>query len=87
MGGRELNLTPYLALLGIILIFAGIALIFLSALPGESKVWGGGLILIGPIPLFFGGESPGILLLALIIFALSFILILFMIIRGGFARE
>jgi len=87
MDGKRINLTPYLALLGIILLFAGIILIFLSALPGESNIWGGGLILIGPIPLFFGGEDPRILMITMIAFIVFFMLAFFMIIWGLSAKE
>ncbi|WP_236751298.1 DUF131 domain-containing protein [Acidianus sp. HS-5] len=65
---------------GMILIFIGFALLFISALsstvstPSSSNTAVGGLILIGPFPIFFG-VGPKSELLPLTIFGIIFTII------------
>ncbi|RLG86318.1 MAG: hypothetical protein DRO15_06310 [Thermoprotei archaeon] len=66
-------------LLGFMIVFIGIILIFIASLTGigkGAKVEGGGLVMIGPIPIVFGTSRGivkillilGIVLVALLIF-------------------
>ena len=68
-----------LSILGIFLIFIGIVLILLGLFtPSEgSKV--GGLILIGPIPLFFEAGGSALMILLFLLLPLLFFLILFLL--------
>ncbi len=65
-----------LTLLGFGLILLGSLLILLAAYFGQMKVRGGGLILIGPIPIMFGDKSPGVILLAIMLLVLIFLILL-----------
>jgi len=66
-----------LSMLGVLFIFIGVILIILGLLTPTGKVQAGGLILIGPIPLIFGGElSPILLLIVMLLPIIIFILIL-----------
>ncbi len=66
-----------LVLGGIVLIFVGFLLVFLgtliSALGGEGDVEGGGVIMIGPIPIVFG-TSRGAVTIASILALLLMVL-------------
>ena len=71
MDGKTLILT------GMALIFIGFLLVFIgtlaSALGGEGEVEGGGVIMIGPIPIVFGtsrGAAGMAMVLAIILMAL-----------------
>lgn len=71
-----------LSMLGMLFIFMGIVLIILGLLTPTSKAQIGGLVLIGPIPLIFGGElSPILILIIILLPILIFILMLFLILR------
>ena len=68
-----------LIFLGIILIIIGTFLVFISSLKSESKVEGGGAIIIGPIPIVFGTSKKvlhTVLILAIILTTLAIILTL-----------
>ncbi len=59
--GERLSLVFDLVALGILFVFAGFAVIFvaiiLSSKPStERRVKGGGVVMIGPIPLVFGSD-------------------------------
>ena len=59
--GQQLSLVFDLVALGILFVFAGFAVIFvaiiLSSKPStERRVKGGGVVMIGPIPLVFGSD-------------------------------
>ncbi len=59
--GEQLSLVFDLVALGILFVFAGFAVIFvaiiLSSKPStERRVKGGGVVMIGPIPLVFGSD-------------------------------
>jgi uncharacterized membrane protein len=65
-------------LLGIILVFAGIAvLVFASLVFGGSSV--GGVILIGPIPIVFGAGPDAAWLIAISIILTVVSVVLFLI--------
>jgi len=74
----SLNNLPVLFMIGSLIILVGVALIFISALSGSGSVSGGGVILIGPIPIVFGAGPDFFILLpiavALTILALAFFL-------------
>jgi len=63
-------------LLAMILILVGIILIFLGLISAGGKVKGGGVILIGPIPIVFGDARFAIYAM---IFALILILSLILL--------
>ncbi|AEH24303.1 TIGR00304 family membrane protein [Pyrococcus yayanosii] len=71
-----------LTVLGIVLILVGFLLVFIgtmmSALSGESEVEGGGVIMIGPIPIIFGTQRGATLamVLAIVLMVLWFLLAL-----------
>ncbi len=50
-----------LILLGVFLVFAGV---MLQALRGEGRVEGGGVVVIGPIPILFGTSERAFLVAA-----------------------
>ncbi|RLG60484.1 hypothetical protein DRN86_02405 [Candidatus Geothermarchaeota archaeon] len=80
------DLAFKLLLLGFIVIFAGLALIFASffILPLEAgNITGGGLVLIGPIPIAFGFGRE----LDLILVILAFLMIFLIIIEVLFIRR
>lgn len=59
-----------LIIAGIALIFIGFLLVFLgtliSALGGEGEVEGGGVIMIGPIPIVFGTNREAVTLVSIL---------------------
>lgn len=59
-----------LIIAGIALIFIGFLLVFLgtliSALGGEGEVEGGGVIMIGPIPIVFGTSRGAVTLVSIL---------------------
>jgi len=85
---KELGISPeasmLLFLVGAFLIIIGLFLAFLGTVPAE-KVEGGGLIIIGPFPIIFGGEISSIafllvLVLPILVF-LGYLLYVFYLIR------
>ena len=77
-----------LSMLGVLFIFIGVILIILGLLTPTSKAQVGGLILIGPIPLIFGGElSPILVLIIILLPIIIFILILFFILQRISVKE
>ncbi len=68
------SLTPALVLLGASLIIAGMMLLILGRRP--SEVEGGGIIMIGPIPIVFG-TSKKIVRTLIIVGTALFIILLF----------
>ncbi|WP_457742207.1 TIGR00304 family membrane protein [Thermococcus sp.] len=70
---------------GIVLILIGFLLVFIgtlvSAFSGESEVQGGGVIMIGPIPIVFGTSRSAVtlaMILAVVLMALWIIGVLLM---------
>jgi len=78
---------PLLVTLGLILIFCGFAVTFLAVLflffkgiRVRGRTRGGGLIMIGPIPIIFGTDKESVkilLILALVLMILVLLLMLF----------
>ena len=52
---------------GIFLLVLGLLMLIASGTGGRGEVKGGGIILIGPIPIIFGGSSLKLLLTFLIV--------------------
>jgi len=76
------------SMLGMLFIFIGVILIILGLLTPTSKAQVGGLILIGPIPLIFGGElSPILALIIILLPIIIFMLILFFILQRISVKE
>jgi len=77
-----------LSMLGILFIFIGVVLIILGFLTPTGKTQVGGLILIGPIPLVFGGEfSPILALIIILLPIIIFIIMLFLILQRFSVEE
>jgi uncharacterized membrane protein len=75
-----------LMLVGIVVIFAAIILLFIFNIKGGGKVRGGGAIIIGPVPIIFGTDKQSIkiiLLLSITLTALLIILIVLSYIMSG----
>ncbi len=68
-----------LILLGIVLIFISILLSLLMSLGKERKVRGGGIVIIGPLPILLASDRE-IARLAFLLTLLSIILFLFLIV-------
>ncbi|MCE4618648.1 MAG: DUF131 domain-containing protein [Desulfurococcales archaeon] len=78
----------YLVLMGIVLLFLGLLLIFIGSFigfrEGSGKVEGGGVILIGPIPIIFGTSSKAaVLAAALAVVIMILAIIFYMVQRSG----
>jgi len=69
-------MEPLLLMMGLILIILGFLLLSLVLLSGE--VSGGGLILIGPFPIFFGGKNLNFLAILILALFIIFFLVFFM---------
>jgi len=77
-------ITNLLILIGIFLVFIGFILIFfefIRQLPHKKvlhkKVEGGGLILIGPIPIVFGSDTRYVILAIILVIILMLIVFYF----------
>jgi uncharacterized membrane protein len=85
-GPKPMN--PALIILGFGLILLGVLLIILAAFLGRARARGGGLILIGPIPIiFYGRLCPLIILLILVAITIAFLLPLLHLLRLRRERE
>jgi len=76
-----MGLGIFFIFLGFIIAFVGMALSVLSSgrRRGKGKVGGGGLIMIGPIPIMFGTDKKWIGLMAIIALVLMALYILLMV--------
>ncbi len=70
-----------LASVGVLLILAGFAVLVVSTLSGktdgERRVRGGGVVMIGPIPLVFGSDmkwASVTIVLAIVLIIVTFVL-------------
>lgn len=62
---------------GMVLIFTGFLLVFLGTLmsASEAEVEGGGVIMIGPIPIVFGtGRAPALLMILAVLLMVFWII-------------
>ena len=66
---------------GIFLLVLGLLMLIASGAGGRGEVKGGGIILIGPIPIVFGGSSLKLLITFLIIFMVIIALLMFLSIQ------
>jgi len=66
---------------GIFLLVLGLLMLIASGAGGRGEVKGGGIILIGPIPIVFGGSSLKLLITFLIIFVVIIALLMFLSIQ------
>jgi len=67
---------------GIFLVVLGLLMLLASGAGGRGEVKGGGVVLIGPIPIIFGGSSIKLLLISLIIFMAIFALLAFLSVQA-----
>jgi uncharacterized protein (TIGR00304 family) len=83
---------PDLVFVGIAIIFAGFLVVFLATVlsaktseegEGQSRVKGGGVILIGPIPIIFGSNAKW----ASIAMVLAIVLIVIVLFSGLLVRQ
>jgi uncharacterized membrane protein len=66
-------------IVGILLAFAAIILMILSGKKGDDQHRGGGILLIGPIPIIFGTDRGSVKVLILLAIALIAIVAVLMI--------
>jgi uncharacterized membrane protein len=67
-----------LYVLGFVILFAGVALLFIGDASSSSESFGG-VVFIGPIPFVFGtGPEAGILTLTAVIIAVAMILMFYL---------
>ncbi len=69
-----------LIIFGFILTFISAVMIFLAGLRFRGKTRGGGLIMIGPIPIIFGTDERTVKTLIILSIALIIIAFIFMLI-------
>jgi len=89
------RITPSVSLMvlmfGVFLILVGFILIIMGAISAPSEAMraeGGGLIMIGPLPIIFHGRlSPLIILIILVVMILAFLLPILHLLRSGRGRE
>jgi uncharacterized protein (TIGR00304 family) len=66
-----------LILAGFVMVFVAALLLFFKALRGKGSVSGGGVVMIGPVPIVFGTDRDSVKMLLLLSIALiAFLLIL-----------
>jgi uncharacterized protein (TIGR00304 family) len=66
-------------IVGILLAFAAIILMMLSGRKSDDRHRGGGILLIGPIPIIFGTDRESVKVLILLAFALIAIVAVLMV--------
>ncbi|MCX8196095.1 MAG: DUF131 domain-containing protein [Acidilobaceae archaeon] len=75
----------YLVIIGIVLIVLGMLLVFigtfLSALERGGKVEGGGVLVIGPLPIIFGTSATAAIAVAVIALLIMIVALLIMYLR------
>jgi len=75
-----------LYMLGLVLVFVGVAVIIIAAIllsvsgARKGKVKGGGAILIGPIPIVFGTDKKSLKTVLLLSLALTVMLVVAMVV-------
>ncbi len=79
MAGRDLMaLGVILIVLGILAVFLGLAANISSREEGQGSIRGGGVVMIGPIPLIFGTDRESasvVIILAIILVLFSYLLL------------
>jgi uncharacterized protein (TIGR00304 family) len=74
-----LNLGTDLAFAGMLIMIVGIALILLSKSGKTGKARGGGVIIVGPIPIVFGTDKQSLKTILLLSIVLTTLLIVLLI--------
>jgi len=72
-----------LIILGFIISFLAVLLMFIKAYPFRGKVRGGGLLMIGPIPIIFGTDKESAKILILLAVALMILAIIVIFLMAG----
>jgi len=72
-----------LIILGFIISFLAVLLMFIRAGPFKGKTRGGGLIMIGPIPIIFGTDKESVKILILLAAALMILAIIVIFLTAG----
>jgi len=82
----DMNTFLTLVFIGVTIVVIGVLLIFIAGISsqGESRVEGGGVVVIGPIPIVFGSSQriTIILLVLAIILTIATIVLYIMLGRG-----
>ena len=82
---RQVSICPMPNILlmaaGIFFLVLGLLMLIASGAGDKGEVKGGGIILIGPIPIVFGGSSLKLLIAFLIIFMVIIVLLMSLSIR------
>jgi len=72
-----------LIILGFIISFLAVLLMFIRAYGFRGKTRGGGLIMIGPIPIIFGTDRESVKMLILLAVALMILMIIIIFLTAG----
>jgi len=77
----------FLFVLGLILVFVGfiiaflaVLLLFLKGVPVRGRTRGGGLIMIGPIPIIFGTDKESVKILIILAIVLIAVVVALMLV-------
>jgi uncharacterized protein (TIGR00304 family) len=76
------NIGLLLALAGLALAIVTIFLAFLRSARGTKQVRGGGVVMIGPVPIVFGTDKESVRILMLLGIVLMVVLLLFSLISA-----
>ena len=71
------NIGLLLALAGVALVIVAIFVAILRSARGTGKVRGGGVVMIGPVPIVFGTDKESARILILLAIVLMIVLLLF----------
>jgi len=66
-------------ILGFIVTFIAVLVIFIKSVSLRRKTRGGGLIMIGPIPIIFGTDKEAVRVLIILAFALMIFAVILML--------
>jgi len=72
-----------LILAGFVMVFLAALLLFFKALRGKGRVRGGGVVMIGPIPIVFGTDKESVKTLLLLSIALIVIILILTVFSYG----
>lgn len=68
-----------LAVIGLLVAFAAIILMIMSEKKGDSRVRGGGILFIGPIPIIFGTDRESVKVVILLAITSIVMIVILMI--------
>ena len=78
------NFGVGLILLGFVVVFITMVwLVFSSAKGGKAKVRGGGVVIVGPIPIVFGTDKESVKVILVLSIVLVVLLLIFMMFSKG----